>query len=87
MPISLATRAITGAAPVPVPPPMPAVMNSMFAPAIAALISSTASSAEALPTSGLPPAPRPLPPSWMIWVAPERLSAWASVFAQTNSTP
>ena len=35
MPISLATRAITGAAPVPVPPPMPAVMNSMCAPSIA----------------------------------------------------
>jgi hypothetical protein len=87
MPISLATRAITGAAPVPVPPPMPAVMKSMLAPEMAALISSIASSAAARPTSGLPPAPRPLPPSWMIWVAPERFNAWASVFAQTNSTP
>ena len=43
MPISLATRAITGAAPVPVPPPMPAVMNSMCAPSMAARMSSTAS--------------------------------------------
>ena len=32
MPISLAQRATTGAAPVPVPPPMPAVTNTMCAP-------------------------------------------------------
>ena len=32
MPISLASCATTGAAPVPVPPPMPAVMNTMSAP-------------------------------------------------------
>ena len=32
MPSSLATRAMTGAAPVPVPPPMPAVTNTMCAP-------------------------------------------------------
>ena len=31
MPNSLATRAITEAAPVPVPPPMPAAMNTMWA--------------------------------------------------------
>ena len=63
MPISLAMRAITGAAPVPVPPPMPAVMNSMCAPSIALRISSTANSAASRPLSGLLPAPRPLPPS------------------------
>ena len=34
MPSSLASCATTGAAPVPVPPPMPAVMNSMSAPSI-----------------------------------------------------
>ena len=33
MPISRAARATTGAAPVPVPPPMPAVMNTMCEPA------------------------------------------------------
>jgi hypothetical protein len=38
MPISLATRAITGAAPVPVPPPMPAVMKSMCAPVMLSLM-------------------------------------------------
>ncbi len=32
MPKSLATRAITGAAPVPVPPPIPAVINTMRVP-------------------------------------------------------
>ena len=32
MPISRAVLAITGAAPVPVPPPMPAVTNTMCAP-------------------------------------------------------
>ena len=63
MPISLATRAITGAAPVPVPPPMPAVMNNMCAPAIASRMSSTAISAASRPLSGLLPAPSPLPPS------------------------
>ena len=63
MPISLAMRAITGAAPVPVPPPMPAVMNSMCAPEIAARMSSTANSAASRPFSGLLPAPRPLLPS------------------------
>ena len=53
MPISLATRAITGAAPVPVPPPMPAVMNTMCAPSIASRMWSIASSAAALPAFGL----------------------------------
>ena len=87
MPISLATRAITGAAPVPVPPPMPAVMNSMCAPSIAWRMRSTASSAAALPASGLAPAPRPVVPSWIRWCAAERLSACASVLAQMKSTP
>ena len=68
MPISLATRAITGAAPVPVPPPMPAVMNSMCAPAIASRMLSTASSAALAALLGLLPAPRPVPPSWMMLV-------------------
>ena len=34
MPISFASCATTGAAPVPVPPPKPAVMNSMSAPSM-----------------------------------------------------
>ena len=59
MPISRAALAMTGAAPVPVPPPMPAVTNTIWAPARWSRISSSASSAAALPTSGLDPAPRP----------------------------
>ena len=87
MPISRATRAITGAAPVPVPPPIPAVMNSMCAPSIASRISCTACSAASRPLSGLLPAPRPVWPSWMVLCAALRLSACASVLAQINSTP
>jgi len=84
MPISFATRAITGAAPVPVPPPMPAVMNSMCEPSMAWRMRSTASSAAALPASGFAPAPRPVVPSWIRSCAAERFRACASVLAQTN---
>ena len=60
-PISfLAISAITGAAPVPVPPPSPAVTKTMSAPFSASLISSRDSAAAPWPTSGLAPAPRPL---------------------------
>src|SRR6056297_3512341 len=89
-PISRAACAITGAAPVPVPPPMPAVMKHMCAPASASTISSIDSSAAAQPTWGLAPAPRPCVtpvPSWMRRDAFDCCSAWASVFAATNSTP
>jgi hypothetical protein len=51
-----------GAAPVPVPPPMPAAMKHMWAPSSACSISMIASSAAALPISGREPAPRP----WVI---------------------
>ena len=46
-------------APVPVPPPLPAVMNTMSAPASDSRISSTCSSAAWRPTSGSEPAPSP----------------------------
>ena len=59
MPFSRAILAMTGAAPVPVPPPMPAVMNTMFEPVRCVRISSAASSAAWRPTSGRAPAPRP----------------------------
>ena len=68
MPASRAARAMTGAAPVPVPPPMPAVMNTMLEPSSAIMISSRASSAAICPTSGREPAPRPrvtVMPSWI----------------------
>ena len=59
IPLSFAIFATTGAAPDPVPPPMPAVMNTMFAPSSSRSISSRASSAANFPTSGLAPAPSP----------------------------
>ncbi len=82
--------AMMGAAPVPVPPPSPAVMNTMSAPSSCSMIRSVSSSAAARPTSGLAPAPRPLvslPPSCsLIWAA-LRSRACRSVLAAMNSIP
>ena len=90
MPSSLAMRAMTAAAPVPVPPPMPAAMKTMCEPAICARMSSIASSAAASPISGFEPAPSPsvrLMPSCRRCSALEAASACASVLATTKSTP
>ncbi|VUF12935.1 hypothetical protein MTDSW087_02630 [Methylobacterium dankookense] len=90
MPMSRAARAMTGAAPVPVPPPMPAVMKHMWAPESWSRISSITSSAAAEPTSGCEPAPSPcvtLRPIWITRSAFEEVSACASVLATTNSQP
>ena len=89
-PISLARPATTGAAPVPVPPPIPQVTNTMSAPSNSFLISSTLSSAAFSPTSGLAPAPSPLvtfSPIWRTVGALQRASACLSVLIPTNSTP
>ena len=59
-PISLASDAMIGAAPVPVPPPRPVVTKTMSAPSSASMILSESSSAAFRPTSGFAPAPRPL---------------------------
>ena len=59
MPCSRAARAITGAAPVPVPPPIPAVTKAICEPCSISTISAIVSSAAALPISGSAPAPRP----------------------------
>ena len=49
-----------GAAPVPVPPPIPAVMNNIFVlTPSTSIISSMASIAAFFPTSGFDPAPSP----------------------------
>ena len=56
-PSALAISATTGAAPVPVPPPLPAVMKTMSAPFSASSISARCSSAAWRPTSGSLPAP------------------------------
>ena len=71
-PSSFATLAITGAAPVPVPPPIPAVMKSISVSSKRFLIFSTSSSAACLPISGSAPAPSPLvnfSPSWILMSA------------------
>jgi hypothetical protein len=57
-PTSLATSATIGAAPVPVPPPMPAAMNTRSAPCSDSCSSLRDSSAAFWPITGLPPAPR-----------------------------
>src|ERR1700754_3813294 len=90
MPSSLATCATTGAAPVPVPPPMPAVMNSMSEPSIISMMRSRSSIAAWRPTSGSAPAPSPLvmlQPICRPTFTFECLSACASVLMQMKSTP
>ena len=60
IPISFAALAITGAAPVPVPPPIPAVMKHIFVPVSKILVrSSRLSFAASRPISGSAPAPSP----------------------------
>ena len=89
-PLSRATLAMTGAAPVPVPPPMPAAMKHICTPSRARSIWAMVSSAAARPTSGRDPAPRPCVisgPSWMRCSAMEAFSDCASVLATTKSTP
>ena len=56
---SFAIRATTGAVPVPVPPPIPAMMNTTSLSFIESLIASLAHSAQYSPTSGNPLAPFP----------------------------
>src|SRR5690606_14652949 len=90
MPMSRATSATIGAAPVPVPPPMPAVMNTMSEPCSTSAMRSRSSSAASRPISGLAPAPRPLVtavPSCSTVGAVMFFCAWASVLAQMKSTP
>ena len=82
--------AMTGAAPVPVPPPSPAVMNTMSAPATSSSISARLDSAASRPTSGSLPAPRPRVNSRPISIftsASLIMSACASVLIAMNSTP
>ena len=89
-PSSRAQLAITGAAPVPVPPPMPAVMKTMSAPWRFARISSRLSSAATAPRSAFPPAPRP-----RMLMGPRGIFTWDwlwerlcwSVFMAMSCTP
>ncbi len=89
-PISRARLAMMGAAPVPVPPPRPVVTNTMSAPPSDSTSFSVSSSAALRPTSGLPPAPRPLvsfEPSCILTGARFSCRAWQSVLAARNCTP
>ena len=88
--MSRATWATIGAAPVPVPPPMPQVTKTRSAPCTAAMISSRFSSIACRPISGRAPAPRPrvsFLPIWTFRSDRDAASAWASVLTEMNSTP
>ncbi|MPN52128.1 hypothetical protein SDC9_199782 [bioreactor metagenome] len=90
MPASRATSATIGAPPVPVPPPMPAVINTMSVFSSALAIWARFSSALLRPISGLEPAPCPcvsFSPICILYVALDTESACLSVFMATNSTP
>src|SRR5262249_19100126 len=90
MPRSRASEATTGAEPVPVPPPSPAVMKTMSAPSSSRVMVSGSSSAALRPTSGFEPAPSPcvrFAPSCTRTGAGESRSACMSVLATMNSTP
>ena len=85
---AFASSATTGAAPEPVPPPIPAVTNTMSTPDTSVSMSPAASIADARPTEGTPPAPSPraaLRPSWIVVSASDADSACTSVFAATYS--
>ncbi len=89
-PSERATLATTGAPPVPVPPPSPAVTKTMSAPLSTSSISSRWSIAAWAPTSGFAPAPSPrvssLPTS-SLTSASLISNACASVLIAMNSTP
>ena len=89
-PSSLARAATTGAAPVPVPPPRPAVTKTMSAPPSALMSCSVSSRAACRPTLGSAPAPRPpvtFNPICRRTGASFCASACASVLATMKSTP
>src|SRR6266566_4171919 len=89
-PRSRATCEMIGAAPVPVPPPMPQVTNTRSALCRACSTSSRFSSIACRPISGRAPAPSPRVKRLPIWTLTSALllrSAWASVFTAMNSTP
>ena len=90
IPFSRAAWAMTGALPVPVPPPNPAATKTMEEPSSISVISRIDSSAAIRPSSTRPPVPKPWvanTPIWMRLSAMEALRDWASVLTTTKSTP
>mmetsp|Transcript_15772 Transcript_15772/g.22528 ORF Transcript_15772/g.22528 Transcript_15772/m.22528 type:complete len:279 (-) Transcript_15772:297-1133(-) len=86
----LAISATTGAAPLPVPPPIPLVTKIKSAPLHISLISSAFSIAALFPTSGFPPAPRPRVvwrPILSVFGARLLVRACASVLMAQKDTP
>ena len=67
-PVWRARRATTGAPPVPVPPPIPAVMNTMSLSVRASMSVCSSSSAARRPWAGSPPEPRPRVAALPIWM-------------------
>ena len=88
---SFAILAIIGAAPVPVPPPIPAVIKIIFVLVVSILlISAILSTADCSPILGLAPAPRPSVrsiPNWILFGTALFSNACASVLQITKSTP
>ena len=87
---SLQTSATTGAAPVPVPPPNPAVINTIWLSCKASVISSRLSIAASFPLTGSAPAPSPSVnffPICILISALECSRACKSVLATMNLTP
>jgi len=90
IPISLACAAIIGAAPVPVPPPIPAAIKRRSVSFKKFFISSRDSSAALRPTSGFAPAPSPLVnslPSCNLTLALDFFKSLILVLATANSIP
>ncbi len=89
-PCFFAIEAITGAAPVPVPPPKPQVINTISELASFFLISDSDSFADSWPILGFDPAPKPWVNSFPINIFESALAyrrSWASVLMAINSPP
>ena len=90
MPNSREICEITGAAPVPVPPPIPPVMNTISAPSNRDVMASRSASIASRPTVEFAPAPRPLVrffPTWIFCSEGLLSRSWASVLMAMKSTP
>ena len=89
-PARRAISATTGAAPVPVPPPIPQVTKTMSEPSSSSATCDWLSLTALRPTSGRPPEPIPpvvSGPMANVCAFFSRLSAWTSVLSASILTP